>query len=374
MYLGETNPRKRLANRYFLGGAVLLIFAALSRVNLMSVLEMENPRLTRPIASALLYFLLGLVMLSQIQFARLSSLWRREKVTVAQHLNTTWVRYSLLFLALAAAIAFVLPTGYTIGLLDLVSMLFFALSYLATFIYLLILWPFGLLFSLLMGKPTQMEAPTMERPSFLPETPPPVDDGNPLWALLRSIAFWVVLLVTAIYLVRSYIRDRPELMQTLRGFAPLQWLAQAWRAMRRWLRRTGQRVQESGQALIQRLRRGQSTDKTTQRRAGGAGLREQIFYHYLDTLDQAKEQGYPRRGTETPHEYRRTLEPHLPESQEAMGNLTEIFVEARYTDHEITPERLDQQRASANAVQSALRKVKSEQDEASNDEASNDRA
>lgn len=362
MYIGETGPRKRLASRYFVGGAVLLIFAALSRVNLMSVLEMENPRLTRPIISALIYFLLGLVMLSQIQFARLTGLWRRENVTIAEHLNATWVRYSLLALALAAVIAFVLPTGYTIGLLDLVAMLFFLLSYLATFLYLMILWPIGLLFSLLMGKPMQMEAPSMQRPPMMPQAPPPTENGSPLWAYLRSIAFWVVLIATAIYLVRSYLRDRPELMETLRGFAPLRWITQIWQAVRQWMRKASHRIQERVPALLQRLRGAATGEHEDHRRAGGPGLREQIFYQYLSTLDRAKEQGFPRRDVETPYEYRRTLEPHLPEGQEAMGSLTEAFVEARYTDHEITPEMLAQQQTNAETLRRALRKAEEEQE------------
>jgi hypothetical protein len=311
--------------------------------------------------SALIYFLLGMVMLSQIQFARLAGLWRREKVSVADNLNATWVRYSLLFLALAALVAFVLPTGYTVGLLDLVAMLVFLISYIATFLYLLILWPFGLLFSLLMGRPMSMEGPSMERPPFIPETPPPTEGGSSLWAFLRSIIFWVVLLATAYYLVRSYVRDRPELLRTIRSFAPLRWLSQLWQAVRTWLRKAGRRVQESGSALVQRLRRSGTRGKTAQRRAGGPDLRQQIFYQYLSTLDRAKEQGYPRREAETPYEYRRTLEPHLPDEQEAMADLTEAFIEARYTDHEITPETLDQQQANAAAVRRALRKAEEDQ-------------
>lgn len=363
MYLGETVPKKRLASRYFLGGAMLLVFAGLSRVNLMSVLELDNPRLTRPVISALIYFLLGMVMLSQIQFARLAGLWHREKVTIAENLNARWVRYSLLFLALAALIAFVLPTGYTVGLLDLVAMLFFLVSYLATFLYLLILWPFALLFSLLMGRPMQMEAPSMERPPFIPETPPPADDSNPAWAILRSIIFWVVLLATAIYLVRSYVRDRPELLRTLRGFAPVRWLSQLWQAVRRWLRKAGRRVQQGVPALIQRLRRRGVGNAEDQRRAGGSGLREKIFYHYLATLDRARERGFPRREAETPYEYRRTLKTHIPEGEAALTDLTETFVEARYADHEITPETLAQQQADAAAVQRALRKAQEEREE-----------
>jgi hypothetical protein len=181
--------------------------------------------------------------------------------------------------------------------------------------------------------------------------------------VVRSLLFWAVLGGVVVYLLRSYVRDRPELVEALRSFAPLRWLSDLWTAMRQWLRRAGRSVQKTMPALIRRLRRGRTGGEPSRGRSQGSGTREQIFYHYLSTLDQAGERGFPRQGTETPYEYRRTLEPHLPEGREAMTGLTEAFIEARYSTHEITHEMLDQQRANAEAVRRALHRAEEDDNE-----------
>ena len=69
-------------------------------------------------ANVLLYFVLGLAMLSQVRLVTLLAHWQLQKARVAEGLGKQWAKYALFFLGLIALIAFFLPTGYSLGLLD----------------------------------------------------------------------------------------------------------------------------------------------------------------------------------------------------------------------------------------------------------------
>jgi hypothetical protein len=332
-----------------------MIFAALNRVELLSVVAMAQERTHAPIVSALIYFLLGLVMLGQVRFARLTSLWHRDKVAVSAGLSVSWLRYLLIFLALIAALAFVLPTGYTLGLMDLVAFIVAVIMSVFMILYILITWPFALLAALLMGESESVPAPEM---NMLPIEPGiiPVDGGaKAWWALLRSALFWMILLGTVVYLMRSYVRDRPELRQLMQRWTPQRWARQLWHALRRWLRNFGKQAGLVLPVLAARIRQARANRESQHPRTAPLGPREKILHHYLRTLDTAQEAGVPRRRTETPYEYRRNLQEHLEEDEEALVELTEAFVEARYSTHPISPEDVAAQQSNAERLQRSLR-------------------
>jgi len=355
LYIGETEPRRRLVNRYFVGGAVLMIFAAFGRVELRSVITMTQERTTAPVVSALIYFLLGLVMLGQIRVARLTALWHRDKVTISEDLNVVWLRYLLLFLALIAGVAFVLPTGYTLGFSDLVVFIITLIISLIMMLYTLIIWPFALLAALLMGKSEPIPPPAMEQLPFEPGMIPTDGGANPWWALLRSALFWLVLLGAVIYLIRSYVRDRPGLRKFMQRLTPLRWADHVWHALLRWLRSLGKTAGRALPELVARIRQARANRESPQPRTVSPGSRAQIMHHYLRTLDAAQEAGVPRRRTETPYEYRRNLQEHVAEEEEALVELTEAFIEARYSTHPVSPEDVAAQRSNAQRLQRSLR-------------------
>ena len=107
--------------------------------------------------------------------------------------------------------------------------------------------------------------------------------------------------------------------------------------------------------LVARIRQARANRQLQRPRTAPLGSREQILHHYLRTLDTAQEAGVPRRRTETPYEYRRNLQAHLEEDKEALGELTEAFIEARYSTHPISPEDVAAQQANARRLQHSLR-------------------
>jgi len=356
LYVGETDPRQRLTKRYFIGGAILMFFAAINRVNLISVVTLTQQRTRSPIVSALVYFLAGLLMLGQIRIARLLSLWRRDRVAVSPTLRVTWPRYLAILLAVAACVAFVLPTGYTIGLLDLTAyVLQWALALLA-FLFMIITLPLSWLASLFLGGEPQASPGGLERPPLEPPMATAAAEPGAWWAVLRSALFWVVLGTTVIYLVRSYIRDHPGIGEALRGFAPLAWLGRVWSSLRRWLRRAGKRVGRALPSVVARLRAARAERRSGRRHGGGTGPRERVIRRYLETIDLAGESGATRHVDQTPYEYRPRLDEVVQGECSAVTGLTEAFIEARYSDHEINAAQATETDADAERIQRALRR------------------
>jgi hypothetical protein len=111
-------PLDSLTGRFFWGGAVLLIAAGLTRIGIAQLSNLRRPPVPGLVLNVLVYFLLGLVMLGQVRFATLRKRWEAGEIKVADELPRRWVRYSLALIGLAAFLAFLLPTGYTMGLLD----------------------------------------------------------------------------------------------------------------------------------------------------------------------------------------------------------------------------------------------------------------
>jgi hypothetical protein len=110
-------PLGRLTGRFFAGGAVLLIATGLSRVDEAStLLDLRRPSEGGLILNAVVYFLLGLVMLGQARYVELRRRWQGQNAHVADKVAGRWARYSLSFVGLAALLALVLPTGFTLGL------------------------------------------------------------------------------------------------------------------------------------------------------------------------------------------------------------------------------------------------------------------
>ena len=142
--------RERLLNVIFGLGFLLVTLTALMRVNLRMLLQGETtgfgveplPYLAAGAWNVLLYFLLGLVLMSLSHFARLNARWRFQQLDVSPHLAGRWILYSLVFIALISLAASLLPTNYSLGLLNV-------LAYVLSFIFGILLYFFGVIWSLL---------------------------------------------------------------------------------------------------------------------------------------------------------------------------------------------------------------------------------
>ncbi len=291
----DVPPMDSLTGRFFWGGVVLLIAAGLTRIGIAQLLNLRRPSVPGLVLNVLVYFLLGLVMLGQVRFATLRKRWKAGETQVAEELPRRWVRYSLSLIGLAAFLAFLLPTGYTLGLLEVIgyilAVILTVLSLVATLLFWLILLPFAWLMSLLGGEPAP--APPVEPLS----RPFPSDTGgyaDPDWfQILRSLVFWVIALGIVFYVVRGYLRDHPELLESLAGLGLVRALRRMWAALRRWLGGWGETLRERvprGWSLRLRRRDRLSKEPFGFFRLGALSPRAQVLYYYLSVLHRAAKQ------------------------------------------------------------------------------------
>ncbi|NLE99345.1 MAG: DUF4129 domain-containing protein [Anaerolineales bacterium] len=362
LHRGETPPTRAITARFFWGGAFLLLAAGLTRIGIAELLRLEFPPVPGLVLNVLAYFLLGLALLGQAHFVRMRRQWEMKEVDITSGLARRWVVYCLALLIAAGCIALLLPTRYTVGLLDVLRQIVNAVMYVFMLITAAIAYVVSAIAHLiqrLLGRETEGDqiGPLQLPPAQQIEEIQPSGPAPGWLDTLRSIGFWVVALGVIIYLVRTYLRDHPELLDALgririiRGLHNL--LAAIWRRLLGLAKDTQARVA---------ARLAQRRAATVAERGGFRLLRpslrtprERVLYYYLSTLERAHTLGFPRQPAQTPQEYISTLIRQLPESREDIGVLTQSFVEARYGAHPLDKRLGQQVRASWQRIREALR-------------------
>jgi len=112
--------RRSLANLILAIGGGMIVLAALMRLD-WEALRVNSPPPAAGVLNILIYFLLALTLLSLTQFSILRVHWILNKVPVEHNLATRWLVYAMSFLVIMAALAFVLPTQYSLGLLGVLG-------------------------------------------------------------------------------------------------------------------------------------------------------------------------------------------------------------------------------------------------------------
>jgi hypothetical protein len=372
-------PVEALVNRFFLGGILLLSTSGLVQIGISNLLNLSRPSVPGLILNVLIYFVLGLLALGQVQFTWLSERWRQEGLDVPTPLARRWVRYMLILLGLAGLMAFLLPTAYTLPLLDLVRIVIGAILYIFNVIFQLVMLLFFLLLAplvrLLGGEISSRPPESVPPPSLPPVTPR--TPSPPWFDIVRSLAFWAFALAAVWYIVRSYLRDRPELMVSLRRLRPLRGVRHVLQALWQQLTRLAGVARERIPGQLRRLRklteRGPAISGDPFRffRLGALSRRERTFYYYLSILRRAARHGYPRDQSQTPYEYDTDLGPNVPQVEVELDRLTDAFVEVRYSEHEVDKEREERVRADWKRIRAALRSLRRRTDldaEADSDE------
>jgi hypothetical protein len=175
-------------------------------------------------------------------------------------------------------------------------------------------------------------------------TPPPpnIQNGNasPInWELVKSILLWGSLIVLVIVALRQYIAFNRELAEELRRFRPLRWLLAAWDRFKASFKKANKTVAAFIQNSLKRLR------SLAPESAGPGGWdfvnprrltpRQKVLFYYLALVRRAREAGLPRQDYQTPYEYARTLTSSLKAEKDDLDSMTESFIEARYSRHDI---------------------------------------
>ncbi|MEZ4661964.1 MAG: DUF4129 domain-containing protein [Caldilineaceae bacterium] len=366
--------------RWLGGGILLVLLAAGTRVGQSSnsFFAITQQNISPAVISAIIiYYLTGLVLISQGQLAVLRARWTLERVPSRASVLRNWPVYALGLIFGMGFLAGMMPFGGTFYLATVISTVLRA-------IYITMLTIMQIFMGLLMWLGSLLAG---DEPIAQPETPPPAAPPRidlppadptqvPEW--LGGVLFWGVLALILGYALYIYFSGRGI------NFA---WLRRFWALLRaRWAEMFG--TYQEWQAARVRARANRQTDGET-----GAGLLsnllrwrnlnpdQQVRYFYLTTLQRAEKAGIPRRSAETPLQYApRLLEqlrqhvaareegepeerekgrkgggemlPSLPaavdvsdeqlaaqlESAQAVQELTEAFVRVRYAGRATQPD------------------------------------
>lgn len=368
-YLRSTMPRhgridrqarlNRISGVFFWGGAVLLLLAGLSRVDMRELVVLEHSRSSGIILNVLAYFLIGFLIISQAQYAILTANWELRGIPILPGLGRRWALLALAFLALVGLVSALLPVSYSVGVLDAlysaVGWIAYTLARVGFLLLFAISYIIGLLMSLVTGKPSSAPPMPSQSPLTAPPPPSPVVTGpSPWWQLVRSLIFWTVLLSVVAYSFLHFVRDRWGLFQGVSLGRLLAWLVGLWRGIRTGARHTVRLIRRE---VARRLASGQP-------RPGARGWRyvslrrlsprERVRYFYLSVLHRSARQGFGRPPWMTPLEYDEKLSEELPAAAGEVDRLSLAFMEARYSEHEITSEECGRTKAVWRKVRRAL--------------------
>ncbi|MEJ7652379.1 MAG: DUF4129 domain-containing protein, partial [Chloroflexia bacterium] len=350
----------RLSHRFLMGGVMLIAVSGVTRLGMAGLISGSRSPVSGLVVNALLYFVLGVIMLGQIRYTALNTQWRLRGANVSEGLSRSWVRQSVVFLALTAFVALLLPTRYTVGLLELLGYILSVFLWIVLIFWTLLLIPFGWLMSLLGTGSTEGQQQSMPPP---PVQPPNSDSGGSWFGLFQSFMFWVVVVLVAGYLVRAFLRKNPHLLNELARIRPLQVLGRLLLAL--WRRLT--HYAATAAALV---RHGASARPNLgvgvfgpRRRRPANTPRDRVIEEYRSTVEFAGERGYRRGRGETPNEFDQTLSPHLREAGPQMRDLTDVFERARYSPHDIEPQQAGSAHTDAERVEAELEAIRKEREE-----------
>lgn len=330
------------AQQFLGGGMVVLFCAALASFDLPELSNLGNPldagiaRLglsPAMLTSLLLYFLCGFLLLSQGRLAVLEMRWLAGEATQRRPIGRHWLRRTLYVLLAVGLIAAFLPIGSTMPFMRILNLILFVIiNFITMFIYLISMLIYLLLSIFMPNSDNTESASATPPPRPQPTQVEPVQVNETLQIIFSS-AFWAFVLIMGIAAVLFFLRDRGfKINNTL-----LQriWLTLTlwWRQLRQGINDQMQDIQGSIQTLFFRDNKTADSSQPPWRfvRLNALSPREKIQYFYLSTVKRADQSGVERQKSETPLEFAVDLKTNWPEAEEEIDELTQAFLEARYS-------------------------------------------
>ncbi len=353
--------RELVANftRYWLwGGIFLAVTIALNQLEarpldagLLAPLVGGGAELAPGLLAALLaYFLIGLWLLSQARLMEMDARWLLNGVSKDEQMRRTWQRTSLAILLSIALLAAFLPIGSTSALSQLVNLLLFALFFLANALIFAFTLPFAFILALLSRNGGAAALPPLRGPQEIAaqEAAVMVPLGETVTLVLSS-AFWAMLIVGTTVALLYFVRERRQRAEEEKPdqlWAQLRnWLAALWAS---WHGRLAamqiKTPTQSGSELDQGTPA--ASWRRRFRRFSRLPPREQVRYFYLLAVARASKEGVDREATETPLEFADDLQENWPAAEDALDDLTDAFLKARYSDLPVVADDLSQAKAS----------------------------
>jgi len=334
---GRQDLQYNLALRVLSVGAGLVLLAFLTRLDLPAWVDRFGPAQIS-VANVVAYFLLAFVLLSFNQFAILITRWQMEGAVIEASLAGRWVLFSIVFIAIVTGVAYLLPTSYAVGLFDTLQWVVGVSINGFSLVLRILFYPFALLISFLaslFGKQPVQEPRLFERMPF-PEMA--AQSGQaPALEMLRAVLFWIVLVGVIGLAIVQYLRQNRDILRAMEGWPLAAWLSSAWRRFWTALLGLQRTIFAKTTENLQRVMRSRAAQAQRAKRwlPAAASPRQKVVAYYLAFVRRSSKQGWPRPPAQTPSEYAQTLEGNFPEVKEDLAVLTDGFLKARYSQHEI---------------------------------------
>lgn len=341
--------RKQLLTDIFLVGGVMLFVTAIVRADLSSV-GLAQPVLPAGLLNVVLYFVFGLILFAQSQFAVLRAQWSLDQVPIAHNIAPRWAAYALILLLVCAALVIFLPTRYSLGLLDTLAYVFNFINFLLTLLLILVWLPIRWLMSLFTGNSVDLGPVPLVTPTPTPPVGP--TEAASSSEIIKSILFWITFLSVMFFSIYYYVLRRTQLFQDMSKGTSFNWLRQFWKWLTGGLRGIQVQLGKTIQQAIRRVRPIQPVAPWSFINLRRLSAREQVRFYYLALLKRSE---VPRQPSQTPLEYKNQLT-DLP--QDDLKGLTESYIEARYTPHSITNQNVNLAKQFWENLRKALRKAR----------------
>lgn len=376
VYENRPAARQRLANLTLWIGILMIFLAAAMRFE-RATLWFELPTLRFGVFNLMVYFFLGLVFLSLTQYSLMRALWLMDKMPISRQVARRWLVYSAMLIGALALVSIVLPTSYSIGFLAVLNYLLYMMTALTGFLASVLMFPIFLLINLIMSlfRVENAESPPVEPPQP-PSLPPPAVEGAaavPWLELLQSIAFWVVFLAVIGFALYFYLHDNEWALRAVRRVRLFAILANFWNSLRQRAAQANREltaaVEDGWKRLRARIARSGERQNWQWVNLRKLTPRQQVIFYYLALLRRSGEHGLARQPSQTPYEYARTLAQALqdvsgsargeeaPEFEQDISTLTDEFLEARYSQHEIEQQDAATARSLWQRIGKFLRRV-----------------
>lgn len=293
------------------------------------------------IGAILLYFLIGLLLISQGQLALLRARWTIDRLTTAPAIIRNWPLYTFLVILVFSVVAAFLPLGDTYLLSLILGTILNILFGLVFLLFRLITLAFLMLLSLLpFSNQTPQDAPPPPPAQNAFEQPPAILEIPP-W--VSGAFFWISVAALLGYAAYFYFSDKDASMAWLRRI----WMriVEQWRAMfgavHQWYRLRQQIADDESAAsttspVVQLLRRLMPWRLLSPE--------QRVRFLYFQLLEHGEQAEVGRQPSETPTRYAPRLESTIVASDEdvqAIGDLTEAFIDVRYAGRRTDNQRTE---------------------------------
>lgn len=344
-------------NQWLIGGFLVVFCAGATRVKVdpdASIHLFSTGVPDRVIVAVVMYFLTGLVLISQARLAQMRALWHFDGVEAPPGLPARWTRLSLVVVVGVGLAASLLPLGSTWQLGAMINIVLGVIVQIVTGIIGLLIALFSAIL-LLLGRPPEAlpELPLINRPAAPPPPLPTVE--LPTW--LGGATIWLLTLAVLALALRFLVG--PEGLEvTRRRLAALG--RRIVGLLTRWWMGARAAAHDLAAASLRR-RAADGNPPGSQRtpwrfvRLSALSPRDRVRYFYLSTVRRAGRQGTVRRAGQTPAEFLRDLESGWPEAELDVVALTDAFVRARYSRDEVSLNDAQDARTVWERIKQALR-------------------